>query len=108
MEALRLAESGRLFPVELQGRTEKFFWYWSTTIIDGLDNTLTKRHGSLVMEPVFLPERVGDAEIFTVPDDQRTQVRLYVNDVFKERIRKAKLKGFLLQRKEFDPKPWKS
>lgn len=108
-DALQLAQSGRLFPVELKDRTEPFFWYWSTTVIDCLDNVQTRRSGGdLVMEPVFLPDRIGDAEIFTAPDDQEFQFRLYVTESFKERIKIAKLKGFMLQRKIFDPKPWKS
>lgn len=108
VDALSLFSTGQLFPVELEGRDEKFYWYWSTTVIDCLDNSKTKRLMHLVREPVFLEDRIGDAEVFTTPDDQKFQFHLYVTESFREKIKKAKLKGFVLRTGASDPKPWKS
>ncbi len=109
VETLQLERTGSLFEADLKGRSEKFFWYWSTTIVDCLNHERTLRSAPhLVMEPAFHKGRVGDAEIFTVPDDQAFQFRIYVTEEFRDRIKKAKLKGFLLLRNTFDPKPWKS
>lgn len=108
VDALSLSSTGQLFPVELEGRDEKFYWYWSTTIIDCLDNSKTKRLMHLVREPVFFEDRIGEAEVFTTPDDQKFQFHLYVTESFRDKIKKAKLKGFVLRRGASDPKPWKS
>ena len=108
VDALSLSSTGQLFPVELEGRNEKFYWYWSTTIIDCLDNSKTKRLMHLVREPVFFEDRIGAAEVFTTPDDQKFQFHLYVTAAFQEKIKKAKLKGFVLRRGASDSKPWKS
>jgi hypothetical protein len=108
VEALSLSSSGHLFPAELEGRDEKFYWYWSTTIVDCLDNSKTKRLMHSVREPVFFEDRIGDAEVFTTPDDQKFQFHLYVTESFREKIKRAKLKGFVLRRGASDTKPWKS
>lgn len=108
VDALSLSSTGQLFLVELEGRNEKFYWYWSTTIIDCLDNSKTKRLMHLVREPVFFEDRIGDAEVFTTPDDQKFQFHLNATSAFQERIKKAKLKGFVLRRGASDSKPWKS
>jgi hypothetical protein len=97
-----------LFPLQMEGRIEKFYWYWSTTIIDCLDNSKTKRLMHLVREPAFLEDCIGDAEVFTTPDDQKFQFHLYVTESFREKIKNAKLKGFVLRRGASDSKPWRS
>jgi hypothetical protein len=108
VDALQLSSTGQLFLVELEGRDEKFYWYWSTTIVDCLDNSKTKRLMHSVREPVFFEDRIGDAEVFTTPDDQKFQFHLYVTESFCEKIKRAKLKGFVLRRGASDTKPWKS
>lgn len=107
VDALGLALTGQLYPAELEGRDEQFYWYWSTTVIDCLDNSKTKRLMHLVREPVFFEDRIGDAEVFTTPDDQKFQFHLYVTESFRDKIKKAKLKGFVLRTGANDPKPWK-
>jgi hypothetical protein len=108
VEVLGLDRSGHLFEVELDGREEKFYWYWSRTIIDCLDEANTKRMLSTIQVPAFFEERVGDEEIFTTPDDQKFQFNLYVTDSFRNKVKKAKLKGFMLKKSFFDSKPWRS
>lgn len=108
VETLSLDQSGSLFPVELEGRAEKFFWYWSTTIIDCLDEKNSKRLMSTLDRPAFFEEKIGNAEIFTIPQDQKFQHDLFVTESFLDKIKKGKLKGFALHTSYFDPKPWKS
>lgn len=106
--ALHLDQSGLLFPVELEGRNENFFWYWSTTIVDCLDETNTKRIMSTIDRPAFFEEKIGGADAFTIPQDQKFQHDLFVTESFRDKIKKAKLKGFALHTSYFDPKPWKT
>jgi hypothetical protein len=108
VDALSLSQSGQLFPVELEGRTEKFYWYWSTTVVDCLDETRSTRLLGDLQVPAFYEDRIGDAEIFTTPNDQKFQFNLFVTESFRAKIKQAKLKGFALKRSAFDPKPWKS
>jgi len=108
VDVLGLRNTGQLFPLDLDGREERFYWYWSTTVLDCLDNTKTKRLLHLVREPVFFEDHLGEVEMFTTPDDQKFQFHLYVTDAVLEKIRSAKLKGFLLRRGASDPSPWKS
>lgn len=108
VDALALERTGHLFPVDLEGRSEQFFWYWSTCMIDCLDESRTKRLGSQVKDPAFFEDRIGDAEIFFTPDEQTHQRVIYVTESFRTKVKKAKLKGFMLKRSLFDPKPWKS
>jgi len=110
VDALSLAGTGHLFPVHLEGRTENFYWYWSTTIVDCLDESRTKRLMHLVRDPIFIEERLAgvDVNVFTTPEDQDFQFHLYVTEAFKDKIRMAKLKGLMLRRGVSDEKPWKS
>ncbi len=109
VEALDLGAYGALVPATLTDRSERFFWFWSTVVVDCLDDANTKWSGHLVKEPVFFPDRVGTATMFTLPRDQGFQVNLWVvGDAWKDRIKKAKLKGFTMRKSMFDPKPWKS
>lgn len=108
VDALSLSQVGHLFSVELEGRSDRFYWYWSTTVIDCLDELRTKRVLSQIDEPFFFEDRIGDAEIFVTPDEDKFQRTVYVTESFREKIKKAKLKGFALKRTLFDPKPWKS
>lgn len=108
VDALSLSRSGQLFPVELEGRDEQFYWYWSTTVVDCLDESRTKRLLGDLQVPAFFEDRIYHAEVFTTPDDQKFQFHLFVTAAFKEKIKKAKLKGFVLRRGASDSKPWKS
>lgn len=108
VEALALYKSGVLFPVVLEGREEPFYWYWSTTVVDCLDPARTRYIAGVVSSPAFYEDKVGDNEIFTVPEDQRFQFDLYAQESIKEKIKKAKLIGFSLKKEAFDSKPWQS
>lgn len=108
VDALSLAKTGHLFPVELESRSDRFYWYWSTSMIDCLDESRTKRLMSQVREPAFFEDRIGGAEIFFTPDEQNFQRVIYVTESFRAKINKSKLKGFVLKRSAFDQKPWRS
>ena len=106
---LDLVSLGHLVPALLNDRSEKFYWFWSSVVVDCLDEDRTQWSGHLVKEPAFIAARVGDAKMFTLPRDQGFQVNLWVvGDVWKERIKKARLKGMCLRKSRYDPKPWKS
>lgn len=109
VNALDLVSYGHLVPVLLADRPDKFYWFWSNVVVDCLDESATKWSGHLVKEAVFDVDRVGDATMFTLPRDQSFQVNLWVRgDVWKDKIKKAKLKGLTLRKSMLDPKPWKS
>lgn len=106
--ALDLASYGHLVPALLSDRTESFYWFWSKVVVDCLDEAGTKWSGHLVKEPAFIADRVGDAKMFTLPHDQGFQVNLWVvGDVWKDKIKKAKLNGICMRTSLYDPKPWR-
>jgi len=105
---------GELYPVLVKGYSDKFYVFYPTNVVDCLDyeRSAYKGQGSerarfdVLLEFVFFEEAVGDNIIFTLPDHPHDKI--YVTETFKERVKKAKLKGLQLDKKFFDPKPWKS
>jgi hypothetical protein len=110
-----LTSTGRLIPVEILGRTDHFYWYWCTQVVDCLDEVQTRRgppsrlpiEQRLIISPAFHSERVGDSEIFVVPGQTR-QFDLFVTDRFRAKVKAGKLKGFRLGRGRFDSSAWTS
>jgi len=105
---------GDLYPMKVRGYEQTFYGFYPTNVVDCLDfeHSVLKGTGgngarfSVALEFIFFEEKVGDNIIFTIPDHPHGPI--YVNEMFKERVKKAKLKGLQLNAKFFDPKPWKS
>lgn len=110
VEVLELAQYGDLFPLDAEGRDDRrFYMFWSTCVIDCLDHERTTwvRPG-LLRDAAFDEARLGDAAIFTVPEDQSHQFHLFIRAPAVKRIKSAALTGFRIKRSRFDPKPWRS
>jgi hypothetical protein len=105
---------GELYPVTAKGYEGCYYVFYPTNVVDCLDyeRSVLKGNGwgnarfNTALEFYFIEEKVGDNVIFTIPDHPHKPI--YVSEVFKERVKKAKLKGLQLNSKFFDPKPWKS
>jgi len=110
VDVMGLADHGTLIPVELADREDgQFHYFWSTRVVDCLDQERTTWiQPGLLRNAVFDDSRLGDAELFTVPEDQRFQFSLFLRESMLAKIKKARLKGFLVKRGDPDPKPWKS
>lgn len=109
VEVLNLHETGRLYECKLEGREDKFYWYWCNIILDCLDKEKSTymRSGSL-NAPKFLADKIGSKDIFTIPEDQEFQSHLFVTEEFKNKIKISKITGFTLSKELFDSRPWRS
>lgn len=108
IDALDLKKYGDLIRTDLTNRDEKFYWFWCKNVIDCLDNKKTVWMGGMVKDPVFIPSKIPSDEIFINPTDQGFQVNLWASgELWKERIKRASLRGFILKRTRFDKDPWR-
>ncbi|MDX2218806.1 MAG: hypothetical protein SF172_07270 [Burkholderiales bacterium] len=104
---------GSLYPVILEGASQAYFMFVCHTIVNCLDREKSRIKWSpidpndvaVVLEPAFHAKALGDNVIFAVPEVPHCY---YVTNAFKERVKKAKLKGLKLSRSWFDSKPWYS
>ncbi len=98
VSALRdiLEANGEILPVKIAG--EEYYFYNLTRIIDALDeikSTLDRYDDGRVFyidDYSFFADKLVGATIFKIP--QMPGSWIYVNDVFVQRVQKAKLKGF--------------
>lgn len=92
-----LLENGEILPLDIEG--ESYFAYNATRTLDALDEHRSKivpftTGGILdVTRYVFLPEKVSQSAIFRLP---QLRGRVFVSDVFANRIQSAGLTGFEL------------
>lgn len=108
---------GELYPITVKGYDNPYYVFFPTNVVDCLDYEkstlkgegykwdLYHRRFSVLLKFVFHEDKVGDNTMFTLPDEPYGTI--YVNETFKERVKKAKLKGIALYKEFFDPKPWK-
>jgi hypothetical protein len=92
-----LANNGELFPILIAG--EEYSLYNVTRVIDALDESRSEiirfENSSRVLEievHCFFPDRIGATTIFKIPQVVTSDV--FVTDVFVDRVRSARLKGF--------------
>jgi hypothetical protein len=92
-----LVPNGELLPVTIGG--EGYFLYNATRVVDALDELNSeiirfpgKSKVLNIESHSFLEERVAGLAIFKIP--QVVIMDVFVTDVFVERVRAAKLKGF--------------
>ena len=103
---------GDLYPVNVEEESDPYYIFHPKNVLDCLDrnrsNYETTQAGliSIVLDFVFLDNVVGDSLVFTIKE--LPDLPIYVSEVFKERVKKSKLRGLELNSKFFDLKPWKS
>ena len=102
-----------LYPVVLDGASEPYYMVVVQTVVDALDRERSagklQKYGptpelfAVIHEWVFREEDLGDAELFRLPDSKTT---MYVTEAFKDRVVKAKLKGFCFKRSFWEEDPF--
>ena len=91
-----LEGSGELLPIMVDG--EEYFLYNVTRVIDALDESRSEiiRFDDFEIMDIdvhcFFPEKIGDAAVFKIP--QMVTSDVFVTDVFVDRVKSARLKGF--------------
>lgn len=109
-----IKNSGTLYEVEISDDDieGKFYLFRCDRVADCLDreNSILKfspiRPDELVIitEPKFFPEKLPDDGFFVVPE--KIDGHIYATEKVKERVKKNKLKGFVLMDKMFGGKSW--
>jgi hypothetical protein len=92
-----LESNGELLPIVISG--EEYFLFNVTRVIDGLDESESEiirfKNSSRILDierHCFLHEKIDKATIFKIP--QMVTSDVFVTDVFVERVKSARLKGF--------------
>ena len=91
-----LESNGELLPIVISG--EKYFLFNVTRVIDALDESRSEiiRFDDFEIMDIevhcFFPEKIGDAAVFKIP--QMVTSDVFVTDVFVDRVKSARLKGF--------------
>lgn len=94
-----LYPNGEVLPLE--GGEGKYYAYNVTRFVDALDEERSElvrfSHGGImrVVKHEFVPQAIGDAVIFKLPQTPRMYV--YVTQPFVDRVRSAGLRGFLFE-----------
>ena len=104
-----------LYPVILEDSTEPYYMVVAKHVIDCLDREKSTgpRHTygptpelfASLEEWVFDESALGEHDIFRLPDSKTTY---YLTDRFKQRVIKAGLKGFCMNQRAWEDKPFVS
>jgi hypothetical protein len=92
------APYGELLPLNIEGDTNKVFWFHCTNVIDALDLTkskfsrISKPHDAIVdfQSYAFFSEKIQSSLLFQV---SQSKTDLFCTEIFKKRIEDLKLTG---------------
>lgn len=104
-----LEVAGGLYPVQIQGFDEAFFFFHCTHVVDCLDRerSVFSPNGRIIKQPAFVEDRFPAVPIFMVPGHTFPVPMIFVLEPLKERVASAGLAGLELKREYFDPNPWR-
>ena len=98
----------QLYPVFLDNADGNFYFVRATTVLDCLDHEQSELDRYGLRRWVFDENAVGDADFFWLNEPSLCLFYPFVSEGFKQRVKKAKLKGFCFEARFGDPKAWVS